>query len=132
MKYKVGLLFGVFDGLHKGHEFLLNEALKETETLYVVVARDMIVENLKSRLPAITHVQRRANLEKYSQRIKTVSGDTVLGLWTAIHEVNPEVVFIGYDQVKMKEALLRDFPNRKFDVVDILSFEPEKYHTSLL
>lgn len=132
MKYKTGLLFGVFDGLHKGHEFLLDQALKTAEVLYVSVADDQTVLNLKSKAPLFSNKERREALERYSLRIRTLLGDTKLGSWTAIHTVTPNVVFLGYDQAKMKEALLRDFPIREFDVVDMPPFEPETYHTSLL
>ena len=48
---KKGMVFGVFDGLHEGHKYLLTEAAKLCDELVVVVTLDEAVATLKGHLP---------------------------------------------------------------------------------
>jgi len=41
------MVFGVFDGLHEGHLFFLDEAQKYGDNLIIVVASDINVKNIK-------------------------------------------------------------------------------------
>ena len=44
MNSKKILIFGVFDGIHKGHLYFINEAKKQGGHLVAIVARDSIVK----------------------------------------------------------------------------------------
>jgi cytidyltransferase-like protein len=51
MKNKKVVIFGVFDGLHAGHLFLIQKAKKAGTNLFVIVAKDKIVQKLKNKIP---------------------------------------------------------------------------------
>lgn len=128
-KYPLGMIFGVFDGLHQGHRHFLLEAKKRCQNLIVVVAHPDIVALLKQRLPHHTLEERiHAIQSSFEGRFQVVPGDTKIGTWSAIKKFRPDIIFLGYDQEKLGEeleklTLLHDFISPHY---------PEKFKSSLL
>jgi len=99
----VGLIGGVFDILHPGHIATLEEAKKKVDLLCVVVARDRTVFLNKKRMPL--------NNERF--RLKMVSSlkpvdVAILGseedFMEPVRLVNPDIIFLGYDQKLPKQV----------------------------
>lgn len=99
----VGLIGGVFDILHPGHIATLEEAKKKVDLLCVVVARDRTVFLNKKRMPL--------NNERF--RLKMVSSlkpvdVAILGseedFMEPVRLVNPDIIFLGYDQSLPKQV----------------------------
>ncbi|MFA6523759.1 MAG: adenylyltransferase/cytidyltransferase family protein [Candidatus Peribacteraceae bacterium] len=90
------LLFGTFDHLHPGHEFLIREAMKRG-SVTVVVARDMNVERIKGRLPRQSEGVRKAAIEKKYQEVTVILGDQEDFL-APVRSVYPDLILLGYDQ----------------------------------
>ncbi|MFT4249751.1 MAG: adenylyltransferase/cytidyltransferase family protein [Candidatus Woesearchaeota archaeon] len=128
------LVFGTFDNLHPGHEFLLKKAREFGDELCVVVALDKTVQEVKSRLPQQNQQERLVAL--------MASGfvdEVVLGRegdkYAVIESVCPDVIVLGYDQevfvTNLQEKLeKRGLRTRVVRVEE--SFMPEKYKSSLL
>ncbi|MDP3916893.1 MAG: adenylyltransferase/cytidyltransferase family protein [Nanoarchaeota archaeon] len=91
------LTFGTFDVLHLGHEHYLKEAKKHGSMLYVVVARDKTVYEVKGKKPLNDEAKRLDNIKS----LKYVDG-AYLGYeddkYRIIEEINPDVIVFGYDQ----------------------------------
>jgi len=51
VSYNVGMVFGVFDGLHQGHKHFLQAAAKRCKQLIVVVTVPAVVSVLKKHKP---------------------------------------------------------------------------------
>jgi len=102
---KTVLATGVFDLLHPGHVFYLQEAKKLGDRLVVVVARDSRVIRNKGRL-VIPEDQR---LEMV-RALKPVD-DAVLGsngdIFESVKEIKPDIIALGFDQ-DFDENELRD------------------------
>ena len=132
MKKKV-LTFGTFDLLHKGHEFYLKEAKKHGEELWVVVARDKTVKQIKGILPVEDEQERLSNVQSLDYVDKALLGK-VGDKYAIIEEVNPDIICLGYDQVaftdKLKEEL--EFRGLHPEIIRISSFKPEIYKSSKL
>ena len=64
MKRKKVLVFGTFDGIHKGHLSFLNQAKEHGDYLTVVVAKDSNVKKLKGHKPLNNEKQRKAKIKK--------------------------------------------------------------------
>lgn len=120
-KIKVGLIGGVFDILHIGHVFTLNEAKKHCDVLVVVVARDEMIMK-KGRKLLHTQKYRAAMVES----LKPVDV-AVLGLkdyHQVLDAVKPDVIIYGYDQEEFaKPEGVKIIKLKKY-------IEPEKFKSS--
>ena len=128
------MVFGAFDGLHAGHRALLREAKTFGDYLVVVVAQNAIISRLKGHNPKYDIGERLAYLQAENGVNEVVAGDARLSTSEVVKKHKPDVVVFGYDQVLMKE----DFEGRldKLGVKPIIkvasSFEPSKYHSSII
>ncbi|OGG47507.1 hypothetical protein A3D66_00435 [Candidatus Kaiserbacteria bacterium RIFCSPHIGHO2_02_FULL_50_9] len=100
-----GMVFGVFDGLHKGHRYFFTEAAKRCETLVVVVARPETNTALKARVPKQSLEERIKKIQEFNRDFLVIPGDQELGQWQVVKTHSPDAILLGHDQQKLKEAL---------------------------
>ena len=110
------MVFGVFDGLHEGHKHFLKKALEQGE-LIVVVARDLVVQQLKNKTPKISENERMAAVRNFLRPAKpwrsgvpeatVVLGDEVQGSYEVVKTHQPDMICLGYDQHRLDEDLQR-------------------------
>lgn len=128
------MVFGVFDGIHKGHRSFLKEAKAEGDYLVVVVTQDSVVQQLKGHPPEMNLEQRFWHLEQEDDVNQVIIGDAEIGTWRVVQEHRPEVIALGYDQSQLAEALIGHMPD--FDwrpqIKIMHSHEPNIYHSSIL
>ncbi len=122
------MVFGVFDGLHEGHQYFLRLAQTLCDELVVVVAVDEAVRALKGRVPKHSNGDRIAAIRNFNPATVVVSGDDTPGQWSALKTYVPDVVFLGYDQKAIAGAL-KDIP---MPFVFLEAHRPEEYKSSLL
>jgi cytidyltransferase-like protein len=123
-----GMVFGVFDGLHTGHEHFLKTAASRSSELVVVVAPDEAVRILKGKAPRRSLEERMAAIAAFNPAFMVVPGDEAPGSWQVIVSHEPDVVYLGYDQQALAGELDAHGVNYEF----LSSHEPEKYKSSLL
>jgi len=125
------MVFGTFDGLHKGHLDFFRQAKKFGDELIVVVARDENVRKIKGRLPNLGEAER---LEKVNQEIKRSRDQAILGSlgdpYQVIRKYKPDVICLGYDQDSFSDNLEKKFPDIK--IVRLKSYKPSIYKSSRL
>ncbi len=127
------MVFGTFDGLHKGHEYFLKEARKRGDYLVAVVARDRTIEEVKGRMPGENEGERKRNVERTG-----IPDKVLLGSPGDKHEVvrkeKPDVICLGYDQNSFVAGLEGAMTSAgvRAEIVRIGAYKPEKYKTSLL
>lgn len=128
------MIFGVFDGLHPGHQSLLRQA-KRYGDLIVVVARDKTVTRLKHKKPAFRERIRVAHLKnELGKKAKVILGDTVMGKYTAVKKYKPNLICLGYDQNALHKDLRARIRRGELPRVPMKKLKPHKphrYHTSL-
>ena len=132
---KTVVIFGVFDGVHEGHLSLIKEAKKQGNHLVAIVARDEMVKKLKGRLPKYNEVDRLNELLKVNDIDIVLLGDPEMETYNTLREVNPSVVFLGYDQDSLRENLNKSIKNGILPDMTIIQGEPYKpdiYHSSIL
>lgn len=125
---RIGMVFGVFDGFHPGHRYFLMEARARCERLVVVVALSDVVERMKKRPPLYTYEERVARIQEFDNSLVVVPSDSGLGEWRVFKEHQPEMVFLGYDQVALGQALVDIAMPHTY----IGSHYPEKFKSGLL
>ena len=101
---------GVFDLLHPGHLYFLEEARKLGDELVVVVARDQTARRLKHETYVPEHV-RREMVEALKPVDRAVLGSTTDIYETVVRE-RPTVIALGYDQVWNEEEVARECARR--------------------
>ena len=128
MHIKKGMVFGVFDGLHEGHQYFLKKAAEMCEKLVVVVARDKAAHTLKGHAPKRTEQKRLAAIQLFNPQWTAFLGDTEAGEWKILKMENPDRVFLGYDQKEMRGELKKlEIP---FESIE--AHEPERFKSGLL
>lgn len=128
------VVFGAFDLLHEGHLAFLNQAAATHNDVIVVLAQDAMIHSLKGRNPVQDYEVRKAQLEALESVQRVVSGDKTLGTYEVFNKVQPDLIFLGYDQTALGEDLVRFMQERGLAIpIKIAeSHEPERFKTSLL
>ncbi len=90
------LATGVFDLLHPGHLYFLEEARKLGDELVVVVARDQTARRLKHEPYVPEHI-RRQMVEALKPVDKAVLGSTT-DIYETVVQERPTIVALGHDQ----------------------------------
>jgi FAD synthetase len=121
------LVFGTFDRLHPGHEFVLREAAKRGD-VFVVIARDANVERIKGKRPAESEDHRKDAVESFLPHATVILGDAKDFL-KPVHQVKPDLILFGYDQRLPPGVSESDLP---CPVERLPGFEPGRYKSSLI
>ncbi len=104
----VVLASGVFDLVHYGHVYFLQEAKKaggETGYLIVIIARDKTVEKMKGKLPVLPEEQRKAIVAALKPVDEVVLGQENFDIAKMLREIKPAIVAVGYDQKEIEDEV---------------------------
>ena len=129
------MVFGVFDGMHKGHRWFLREAAKHGDELIVAIARDEIVRLLKKKDSAHNEAERLQALGKITDVSRAILGDAKMGSYKVLKKYEPDVICLGYDQQALAEDLEMRMKNNEIPRSRLVRLEPHeahRYHSSLL
>ncbi|MBI2113340.1 MAG: FAD-binding protein [Candidatus Wildermuthbacteria bacterium] len=127
-------IFGVFDGVHKGHRDFLRQAKSHGDTLVAIVGRDAVVEKIKSKTPRFSQEQRMDFLRAEKLADTVVLGDEELSSYRVLDQARPDVLCLGYDQESLEKDI-REWMKKKgisLPIVRLHPYWPGAYHTSLL
>ena len=129
-----GVVFGVFDGLHDGHRAMLREAHKSVDRLIAIVPSDDMVRTLKGRSPKHPCNDRKLALLAENLVENTRIGDEALGEYHVLDEIQPDVIFLGYDQIDLKHDLERyqELHPTPYTLHTLTPHHPDRYKSSLL
>ncbi len=130
---KIVMCFGAFDGLHPGHDDYFRQAKEHGDELFIVVARDTTVVDVKGNLPAVNEEDRLASVLEHP-----LVDDARLGYpgdkYKIIEEVKPDFLCLGYDQEAFTENLDAELARRGLaaTIVRCEPYFPDMYKSSLL
>jgi FAD synthetase len=134
INFKKILIFGVFDGIHEGHLFLIKEA-KKKGIVVVIIARDEVVKKLKGNIPKYNEKERINSLLELEDIDQVFLGDKEQGSYRILKEINPDEILLGYDQQKIFESLHKAIKEGRILDTKIKfaeSFKGEELHSSIL
>ena len=134
-KFKHGVVFGVFDKFHQGHQFFLKKASEQMEKCTTIVARDVVVGILKNKKPTDSERVRLANVLASGHITSAELGDEKTSTYDVIKRLHPDVICLGYDQKSLEQDLRDKMVSNLIPIIPILvleSHQPDRYHTSLL
>ena len=125
-KKKRVMVFGTFDGLHRGHLNFFKQARRLGSAPYLIVsiARDINVIKIKGKKPEFNERQRKLLVEKCELVDKVVlSGKN--NYITHILKEFPDIIGLGYDQKTYTKSLKNDLKNKNLQV-EIIRLKPYK------
>lgn len=129
---KKGLVAGVYDHLHVGHQFLLAHCVASCDFLQVVVARDANVAKMKHKTPKNDEIVRKKAIQSYLawylQGFSVDLGDEEYNPEEMIAKVKPDVLFLGYDQRIDEEKIQKAFP--KLEIQRMKPFGEDYFKSS--
>ena len=143
------VIFGVFDVFHDGHKFMLKSASTLGE-LHIILTTDKMVQVLKKRRVHDSYEKRKNNI--YSSAVfashtsnqviglhyRIYPSDEELGTYKELQKIDPDIVCFGYDQLALKEDLLKRLEQGKITLkssirfVDIEPYYPEQFKSSII
>ncbi|MHB1435069.1 MAG: adenylyltransferase/cytidyltransferase family protein [Thermoplasmata archaeon] len=101
---------GVFDLLHPGHLYFLEEARRLGDELVVVVARDRTVRRLKGE-PYLPEETRRIMVDALKPVDRAVLGSTT-DIYQTVVELRPQVIALGFNQHWNEAEIARECARR--------------------
>lgn len=129
------MVFGTFDGLHRGHLdfFKQARALHQNPFLIVSIARDENVWKIKGKYPNLPERARMILVEKCKLVDKVVLSGLKNHLPHIIKE-NPDIIALGYDQKTYVPNLKKDLKNKAVSVkiVRLKPYQEKIYKNHLL
>jgi FAD synthetase len=118
-KRKVVLASGVFDLLHFGHVWFLEEARRaggKNAKLIAIIATDNTVEKSKGRKPIMSEDQRCALVKSLRVVDEAVLGYENMDIGEVIGKIKPDVIALGYDQADMEKEVKTYVSKNKLSV----------------
>lgn len=129
------MIFGTFDGLHKGHLNFFKQAknLARKSFLIVSIARDRNVWKLKGEYPNKNEVERMRLIRKNKLVNKVVLSGLKNHLPHIVRE-NPDIIALGYDQKAYVKNLKIDLKKKGISVkiIRLKPFREKIYKNHLL
>lgn len=115
---------GVFDLLHLGHLYFLQEAKKLGDELVVVVATDKTARNLKHIpvTPQDMRVEMVSALKPVDKAVLGYEDDR----YKIVRELKPDIIALGYDQKHDEEQIKKDLKEMGVDV-KVVRLKPLEY-----
>ena len=101
---------GVFDLLHPGHLYFLEEAKRLGDELVVVVARDQTARRLKHE-PYVPELIRRQMVEALKPVDRAILGSTT-DIYQTVVDIKPDLIALGHDQVWDEKEVERECARR--------------------
>lgn len=129
------MVFGTFDGLHKGHINFFKQAknLFKNSFLIVSIARDKNVIEIKNKKPELPEKERFNLVQKSGFVDKVVFGGKNKYLSHILKE-KPDVIALGYDQKAYTKNLKKDLKNKDLltKIVRLKPYKEKIYKNHLL
>ncbi|MES2930936.1 MAG: adenylyltransferase/cytidyltransferase family protein [Patescibacteria group bacterium] len=135
MNTKTVAIFGVFDGIHEGHREFITQARAYGDRLVAIVARDSAVEKLKGKLPVYNEADRIEALLQVPEIDLVLLGDAEEGTYKALKEIDPGVIYLGYDQKSLFDSIRIAIGNGILSNIELIfgiPHKPEIFHSSIL
>lgn len=125
MKTRI-MVFGTFDGLHKGHINFFKQAksFMKNSFLIVSIARDENVFKIKGKYPSKDEKER-LNLVKKSKFVDKVVLAGKAKYLPHILKEKPDIIALGYDQKAYTKELKKDLKNKSI-LIKIVRLKPYK------
>lgn len=120
------MVFGTFDGLHKGHFNFFKQAKDSAKNSFLIVsiARDINVLKIKGHKPVFNEIARQ-DLVKECKIVNKVILAGKTNYLKHILKEKPDIIALGYDQKAYVKDLKKDLKNNNL-LIKIIRLKPYK------
>src|SRR3989338_8189206 len=129
------IVFGTFDGLHRGHIDFFRQAKNfiKNSFLIVSIARDKNVLKIKGKLPVLNEKKRLIWVGKCKYADKVVLSGAEDHIPHIVKE-KPDIIALGYDQSFYVKNLKKDLKNKGVlvKIIRLKPFKEKMYKNHLL
>jgi len=135
MAFKTVLIFGAFDGLHDGHLNFISQAKRQGERLVAIVARDNMIYKIKRKTSRYNELERLKAVLDINEVDLVFLGDLEQGVYNVLKEINPDIIFFGYDQQDLHNDIVQKIKMGilpKMELIFGQAYKPEIFHSSIL
>lgn len=135
MVFKTVIIFGTFDYVHEGHLHFIRQAKKQGERLVAIVARDEVALKIKTKKPINDELERFNKVLNIEDIDLVFLGDREQGVYNTLKEINPDMIFLGYDQEDLHNDILEKIKSGYLPKMELIFGEPylpEIFHSSIL
>ncbi len=101
---------GVFDILHLGHLHYLEKSKELGDELFVIIATDNTVRQLKHE--PITNEDVRLELVRSLKPVDVAMLGYDEDMYKIVEEINPDIITLGYDQAHNEKIILKELQRR--------------------
>jgi len=112
---KVVFIGGVFEIIHVGHIYTIEQAKKLGDVLVAVVARDNTVRKRKGRDP-ISPERERLRLVAAIRHVDLAILGSETNIYDTLEKLRPDIVALGYDQYHTEEKIISEAKKRGMDL----------------
>jgi len=120
-KKKIGMIFGSFDILHKGHLNYIKKAKEHCDYLICVISLDSTIKKLKKSTPINNEKKRKNNIKNLKICDKVVIGNKKDKL-KIIEKYKPKKLIFGYDQKSFNLNIENELKKRNLNC-EIITFK---------
>ncbi len=122
------MVFGTFDGIHRGHLNFFKQAKKLAKNSFLIVsiARDINVKRIKDKIPDFSEKKRLVLVKKTRIADKVVLGGLNNYLSQIVKE-DPDIIALGYDQRAYVKDLKKDLEINGL-ITKVRRLKPYKAH----
>ncbi len=135
MALKTVVIFGTFDNIHDGHREFIKQARKQGERLVAIIARDNAIKELKQKAPINDELDRLNTVLEIESIDLVFLGDQEQGVYNILKEINPDIIFFGYDQQDLHNDICQKIENGSLPKIELIfgkPHQPELFHSSIL
>ncbi|MEI6581239.1 MAG: adenylyltransferase/cytidyltransferase family protein [bacterium] len=129
------MVFGTFDGIHKGHLNFFKQAKNFTKNSFLIVsiARDSNVLKIKGRKPDLVETERLKLIKECNFVDKTILAGKTNYLKHILKE-SPDIIALGYDQKAYVQNLKKDIKNKglKIRIIRLKPYKEKIFKNHLL
>jgi FAD synthetase len=127
------LVFGTFDGLHRGHVNFFEQAKKLGDCLVVVVARDVTVNEVKGHFPNRSELLRLKAVKQCKLVNEAILGN-IGNPYEIINKIKPDIIGLGYDQTAFTVDLESELKKSEITaaIVRLKPFKSEVWHSKII
>lgn len=128
------LVFGIFDGVHPGHENFLRQAKKYGDTLVVAIGRASASRKIKCKTPKHSLRERIRQVQSVPDVTRAIAGDIKQGGYKVILREKPDIICLGYDQSELLKNLQIWIKVKALGIkIKVMNpYKPETHHTEII